>query len=96
MRFEKNNQNNKQNNWKYSATLSFPIYSKKAPDGVYFDQWKSPAHREAVETLEVYLKSRAVGNWQRRANVIYMQDLEDIFNVRLFFNDIIDVIRQST
>jgi hypothetical protein len=59
------------------------------------ERWRSKQEFLAVEALQGFLKYRAEGAWERQGNVLYVETLGDAFNLRLYFEKDIEVIRKA-
>jgi hypothetical protein len=92
MRFENANQTNFLGRWQYSIQLVHQL-TTPLPSGS--ECWRSKQEYLAVETIESFLKYRAEGAWERKGNVIYVNTLDDAFNLRLYFESDIQVIRKA-
>lgn len=49
----------------------------------------------AAETVEYYLKNKAVGTWKRSGSMFLLHDLTDAFHVRLYFSEGLKSIREA-
>lgn len=92
MRFENANQTNFLGRWQYSIKLVHQL-TTPLPSGS--ERWRSKQEFLAVEAMEGFLKYRAQGEWERKGNVIYVDTLGDAFNLRLYFENDIKVIRKA-
>jgi hypothetical protein len=92
MKFENANQTSFLGRWQYSIKLVHQL-TTPLPSGT--ERWRSKQEFLAVEALEGFLKYRAQGPWERQGNVIYVEDLGDAFNLRLYFEPDIQVIQKA-
>ncbi len=92
MRFENAKQNNFLGRWTYSIALNHQLTKTSTPK---VERWRSKQEFLAVEAIETFLGYRATGDWVRQGNVLYVDDLNDAFVLRLYFEPDIKVIRKA-
>lgn len=96
MKYEKSNKPNFLGKWRYRVTFAYYFDLISDPTGEEREIWRSKNDRHSIENLDFFMKSRATGEWLRKGNVLYLQTLDDAFNVRLFFDQDIKFIHQAT
>jgi hypothetical protein len=90
MKFENVSQSKFLGRWQYSVQLVHQIKSNQNGE-----RWGSKQEWLAVSTLESFLKFRAVGPWERQGTIVYVDTLDDAFNLRLYFDSDIKIIQKA-
>lgn len=65
--------------WNFKATFTF----------------KSTSVSEASKSLDYFLKEKATGSWLFLHNTLYLNELDDIFKIRLLFDHYLVSIAQA-
>lgn len=86
MKFEKLERKTK---WKYE--LSFSVKIKQNGKGK--EIFQTDDDKDLIHELEFWLKYNSTGDWKRFRNIVYFNDLNDAYRVRMIFNSDIDVVR---
>lgn len=95
MKYEKSNEPNFLGKWRYQVTFAYYFDLITDPTGEERAIWRSKDDRRGIDSLDYFLNDRATGEWLREGNVVYLQTLDDAFNIRLFFDQYIKIIRQA-
>ena len=91
MKFEKTSDGAFLGQWKYQAQYGYNYQAVKGKR----DNWKTAADREGIELIESFLRQRSTGGWQRQGNCFYVNTLDDIFHLRLFFENNLKSIKEA-
>jgi hypothetical protein len=91
MKFEKTQDEAFLGRWKYRAQYSYTYNNGKQKK----DYWKTPEEKAAIEAIETFLRKRSTGGWLRQGNCFYVDTLEDIFHLRLFFENNLKTIKEA-
>lgn len=90
MRFENSKKNNFEGRWPYKAVLSYRQYIPDAGIEIL-----SHRGREAAEVIDMCLSYKAEGAWVRQGAVYYFEDLNDIFYVRLYHGQHLELVSKA-
>lgn len=95
MKFETTKDSSFLGKWKYQA--QFAYYFDWVPNGTgkKKEKWRSDDDRQGIADIEGYLRRSARGDWLRVGNNFYVNDLDDIFRLRLYFDDPLKLIRKA-
>lgn len=80
--------------WRYQVQFAYYFDWIADKKGGRSEKWRSKKEAEGIETIVSYLNSKAVGEWERIGNSFYLNDLDDAFRLRLFFDRDLKAVRQ--
>ena len=95
MKFETTKDDSFLGKWKYQAQFAYYFDWAQGPSGKKVEKWRTDDDRQGIADLESYLRRTARGDWTRVGNNFYVNDLDDIFRLRLFFDDALKLIRKA-
>lgn len=95
MKFETTKDNSFLGKWKYQAQFAYYFDWVPGKSGKKIEKWRTSDDRQGIADLEFYLRNNARGEWTRVGNNFYVNDLDDIFRLRLFFDDNLKLIRRA-